>query len=103
MGGTSTTSNSSTQQSQLTPWAPAQGGIQNVLGTVTVNSSLVNGNTALNGGGISSGPGNGGAPPPNTSHLTVNNSQVNGNTALAQMPCYEVELQPSIETTAFFG
>jgi hypothetical protein len=63
------------------------GGIQNLLGTATINSSVVNGNTALNGGGISSGPGNGGVPPPpGTSHLIVNNSLVNGNTALAPVP-----------------
>ena len=61
------------------------GGIQNLLGTATVNSSQVNGNTSLNGGGISSGNGNGGIPP-GTSHLTLNNSQVNGNTATAPVP-----------------
>ena len=61
------------------------GGIQNLLGTATVNLSQVNGNTSLNGGGISSGNGNGGVPP-GTSHLTVTNSQVNGNTATAPVP-----------------
>ena len=39
MGGTSTTSNSSTQQSQLTPWAPAQGGIQNILAALSPSTS----------------------------------------------------------------
>ena len=57
------------------------GGIINVLGTVTLNSSQVNRNTAQGfvGGGIASGDylnfsGT-------TSVLTLNNSQVNGNTA----------------------
>ena len=62
-----------------------RGGIQNLLGTVTVNNSLVNGNSSLNGGGISSGNGNGGVPP-GTSHLILNRSQVNGNTATAPVP-----------------
>ena len=39
MGGTSTTSNSSTQQSQLTPWAPAQGGIQDILSALSPSTS----------------------------------------------------------------
>src|SRR5207344_1624765 len=51
------------------------GGIQNLLGSVTLNSSQVNGNTSLNGGGIASGNGNGGLPP-GTSHLVLNKSQV---------------------------
>ncbi len=60
------------------------GGIQNVQGTVTANSSMVNGNTSLNGGGISSGNGAGGASPPACSATVhLNQSQVNGNTATA--------------------
>jgi hypothetical protein len=57
------------------------GGIINLLGTATLNSSRVSGNTAqgLVGGGIASGDYMGFAG--TTSFLTVNNSQVNGNTA----------------------
>lgn len=56
------------------------GGIQNALGSVTVNNSEVNNNTALNGGGIASGTqGN----PDGTAELKLNNSQVDGNTATA--------------------
>ena len=99
------------------------GGIVNILGTVTLNSSRVNnniaqgfvgggiasgdylnfsetssfltlnnsqvdGNTSLNGGGISSGPGpgNGGQPGPATSQLVLSKSEVNGNTATAPVP-----------------
>ena len=59
------------------------GGIQNLLGSATLNSSQVNGNTSLNGGGISSGNGNGGQAQPGTSQLLLNKSQVDGNTATA--------------------
>lgn len=60
------------------------GGIQNLLGTVVANSSTVNDNTSLNGGGISSGNGAGGAnPPPCSAVVQLNQSQVNGNTATA--------------------
>jgi hypothetical protein len=45
----------------------------------------VNGNTSLNGGGISSGNGNGGIPP-GTGQLVLNKSQVDGNTATAPVP-----------------
>jgi hypothetical protein len=45
----------------------------------------VNRNTSLNGGGISSGNGNGGIPP-GTSHLVLNKTQVDGNTATAPVP-----------------
>ena len=55
------------------------GGIQNLLGTVTLNGSQVNGNTSLNGAGISSG--NAGSP--GTAKLTLHYSQVNANTASA--------------------
>src|SRR5215475_10166044 len=61
------------------------GGIQNLLGTATLNSSQVNGNTSVNAGGISSGPGNGGAPG-DTSQLILSKSEVNGNTATAPVP-----------------
>jgi hypothetical protein len=61
------------------------GGIQNLLGSATLNSSEVHGNSSLNGGGISSGNGNGGIPP-GTGHLTLNKSEVNGNTATAPAP-----------------
>ena len=65
------------------------GGIQNLAGNVAINVSQVNGNTSLNGGGIASGNGAGGAsggPPPGTSSLSVFFSQVNGNTATAPVP-----------------
>ena len=52
--------------------------------TATLNSSEVDGNTSLNGGGISSGNGNGGAAQPGTSQLTLSQSKVDGNTATAQ-------------------
>jgi len=39
MGGTSSTSNASTQQSQLTPWAPAQAGMQNILSALSPSTS----------------------------------------------------------------
>jgi len=61
------------------------GGIQNLLGTATLNSSQVDGNTSVNAGGISSGPGNGGAPG-DTSQLILSKSEVNGNTATAPVP-----------------
>ena len=61
------------------------GGIQNLLGTAILNSSQVDGNTSLNGGGISSGNGNGGVPP-GTSQLALNKSEVDGNTAIAPIP-----------------
>jgi hypothetical protein len=50
---------------------------------VTLNSSQVNGNTSLNGGGISIGNGVCGAAQPGTSQLMLNKSQVDGNTATA--------------------
>jgi hypothetical protein len=56
------------------------GGIQNALGTATVSHSEVNGNTSLNGGGISSG--NQGTPN-GIARLRVFGSQVDGNTATA--------------------
>ena len=56
------------------------GGIQNLLGSATVSHSQVNGNTSLNGGGISSG--NQGSPT-GTAQLTVSHSRVNENTATA--------------------
>ncbi len=65
------------------------GGIQNLAGNVAINVSQVNGNTSLNGGGISSGNGAGGGPggpPPGTAQLTLFFSQVNGNTATAPVP-----------------
>lgn len=55
------------------------GGIQNLLGSVTLNGSQVDGNTSLNGGGVSSG--NAGSP--GTAKLTLHYSQVNDNTATA--------------------
>ena len=56
------------------------GGIQNLLGTATLNHSQVNGNTSLNGGGIASGnQGN----PSATAELKLNHTRVNGNTATA--------------------
>jgi predicted outer membrane repeat protein len=56
------------------------GGIQNLLGTATLNHSEVDGNTSLNGGGISSGnQGN----PAATAELRLNHSRVIGNTATA--------------------
>ena len=58
------------------------GGIQNLSGRVTLNSTQVNGNTSLNGGGIASGNGNGGTPP-NPALLVLNQSEVNENTATA--------------------
>jgi len=61
------------------------GGIQNLLGTATLNGSQVDGNTSVNAGGISSGPGNGGAPG-DTSQLILSKSEVNGNTATAPVP-----------------
>jgi hypothetical protein len=45
----------------------------------------VDGNSSLNGGGIASGPGNGGAPGA-TSQLVLSKSEVNGNTATAPVP-----------------
>jgi hypothetical protein len=56
------------------------GGIQNLLGRATVNRSQVNGNTSLNGGGISSG--NQGSPN-GIAKLRVFRSQIDGNTATA--------------------
>ena len=44
----------------------------------------MDGNTSLNGGGISSGNGAGGAAQPGTSQLTLSQSKVDGNTATAQ-------------------
>jgi hypothetical protein len=56
------------------------GGIQNLLGFANVNRSEVDGNTSLNGGGISSG--NQGSPN-GTAELRVVHSEVEGNTATA--------------------
>ena len=77
------------------PNAGGGGGIQNLLGSVTLNGSEVNRNTAPNGAGISSGNGNGGAPP-GTSHLVLNGSQVNGNIATAPVPGTGGESGPPI-------
>ena len=55
------------------------GGILNHAGTAVLNSSLVSGNVSGNGGGIASGPGNGGDP--HGSSLTLNASTVAGNSA----------------------
>jgi hypothetical protein len=56
------------------------GGIQNLLGSATVSHSEVDGNTSLNGGGISSG--NQGSPT-GTAQLRVSHSEVDWNTATA--------------------
>lgn len=55
------------------------GGIQNLLGSVTLYGSQVDNNTSLNGGGISSGS----AGTSGTAKLRIHDSQVNGNTATA--------------------
>jgi hypothetical protein len=56
------------------------GGIVNRAGTATLNFSQVNANTSRGGGGgIASGPGNGGTA--GGSNLFLNASQVNGNTS----------------------
>jgi hypothetical protein len=55
------------------------GGILNHAGTAILNSSLVSGNVSGNGGGIASGPGNGGDP--HGSSLTLNASTVTHNSA----------------------
>ena len=57
----------------------AAGGILNHAGTAVLNSSQVTFNTAGNGGGIASGPGNGGDP--HGSSLTLNASTVAHNSA----------------------
>jgi hypothetical protein len=57
------------------------GGILNHAGTAILNSSQVTFNTAGNGGGIASGPGNGGDP--HGSSLTLNASTVAHNSATA--------------------
>ncbi len=56
------------------------GGIQNLLGTAAVYRSEIDGNTSLNGGGISSG--NQGSPN-GTAELLVFRSRVDGNTGTA--------------------
>ena len=60
------------------------GGIQNLLGSVSLDHSQVDGNTAVNAGGISSGNADGGSVGPAT--LTLKHSEVNGNTATALPP-----------------
>ncbi len=88
-GPTSTLTLNFSQVNNNTAPIAGGGGIQNLAGNVLLNVSQVNGNSSLNGGGISSGNGNGGAPggaPPGTSSLTVFFSQVNGNTSTAPVP-----------------
>jgi hypothetical protein len=80
------TLNNSAVNNNMAPVAGG-GGVQNLLGTVTANSSTINGNTSLNGGGIASGNGFGGASPPAcTAQINLNKSQVDGNTATAPAP-----------------
>jgi hypothetical protein len=80
--GSVLTLNNSQDEDNTAPNAGG-GGIQNLLGSVTLSSSEVDGNSSLNGGGISSGTG---GSPSGTSHLTLNKSEVNGNTATAPAP-----------------
>jgi hypothetical protein len=70
-----------TGNNQTDPDNLGGGGIVNILGTVTLNSSQVNRNSAQGfvGGGIASGDYLNFSD--TTSFLTLNNSQVNGNTA----------------------
>src|ERR1035438_7467646 len=63
--------------------APADGGggILNFGGQLSVINSAVDHNAAINGGGVVSGNGNAGAPPPGGVTLLINNSEVNDNVA----------------------
>jgi hypothetical protein len=72
-----------TGNSQTDPNGLGGGGIVNILGTVTLNTSQVNRNTAQGfvGGGIANGDYLNNPATHATSFLTLNNSQVNGNTA----------------------
>ena len=74
------TGNSQTADPTI-PMSLGGGGIVNILGTVTLNSSQVNRNSAQGfvGGGIASGDYLNFSE--TSSFLTLNNSQVNGNTA----------------------
>jgi CHRD domain-containing protein len=54
------------------------GGILNIAGTLTINNSTIDHNTASGGGGIASGNGNGGGP---GSFITINNSTISDNSA----------------------
>lgn len=74
--GTTTLNNS--QVTDNLAFAAGGGGIINHAGTLTLNSSVVSGNTGPGGGGIASGKGN---PDAGESLIVLNKSQVVDNTA----------------------
>jgi hypothetical protein len=74
--GTTTLNNS--QVTDNVAFAAGGGGIINHAGTLTLNSSVVSGNSAPGGGGIASGKGN---PDSGESLIVLNKSKVDDNTA----------------------
>jgi hypothetical protein len=77
-GPVGTTTLNNTQVTDNLAFAAGGGGIINHAGTLTLNSSVVSGNSAPGGGGIASGKGN---PDSGESLIVLNKSRVDDNTA----------------------
>jgi hypothetical protein len=77
-GPVGTTTLNNTQVTDNLAFAAGGGGIINHAGTLTLNSSVVSGNSAPGGGGIASGKGN---PDSGESLIVLNKSKVDDNTA----------------------
>ncbi len=78
-GGTVVLNNSDVDHN--TAASGGAGGLLNQSGSATLNASEVNSNTSTTGGGIASGNGNGGVKPPILSTLLIVNSDVINNSA----------------------
>jgi hypothetical protein len=77
-GASLTLNNSEVSWNTVPPTGQGAGGILSISGTLTLNNTTVDHNTASGGGGIASGNGNGGGA---GSSIDVNNSVISDNTA----------------------
>src|SRR5262249_54046898 len=77
-GATLTLNNSEVSGNTVPPTGLGGGGILSIAGTLDINNSSIDHNSAPGGGGIASGNGNGGCP---GSFITINNSVIGDNEA----------------------
>jgi hypothetical protein len=77
-GATLSLNNSEVSWNAVPPTGMGGGGILSIAGTLDINNSTIDHNTASGGGGIASGNGSGGGP---GSLITINNSVISDNSA----------------------
>jgi len=77
-GATLILNNSEVSWNTVPPTGQGGGGILSIAGTLTLNNSTIDHNTASGGGGIASGNGSGGGP---GSFITINNGTISDNSA----------------------